>query len=249
MTLSRISLALVLALVLVVAVLAAAPARLLHLVLPGEQVVMQGLSGTLWNGRASRCLLRLPPGYLHLGAVEWSLQPLSLLALAPRVQLSSRWGQQRVNGELVFRGATDLDVRELQLSVAADLVRQFAPLAVDGALDVDIGELLLRDGLPHAGQGRLVWQNAGFLSPRGRVPLGSFAVDFSQQPGAALQGEVITLAGPLQADGAVELQGRRYRIDLLLDSEYAMDDQLRQALSLMARPQGDAYRIELDAEF
>lgn len=245
----RLVTGLLLVLAFVFAVIAAAPARLLQFVLPGDQVVMQGLSGTLWHGRASRCLLQLPPGYLHLGAVEWSLDPLSLLTLSPRLHLGSAWGQQRVTGEVILRSAKALDVRDLQVSVAASLVQKFAPLALDGALSVDVSELSLRDGLPYSAQGRLVWQDGGFQAPRGRIPLGSYALDFAQPAGSPLRGEVITLAGPLEARGNVELDGRHYAIDVRLGSEYPLDSQLQQALALMARPEGDGYRVVLEADF
>ena len=124
--------------------------------------------------------------------------------------VQSRWGGQTVSGEFTLRGARDLDVRDLELSVAADLVRRFAPLAVDGTVSAQVGELALRDGLPARADGRLVWQDGVFLSPRGRVPLGSFAVEFRQGDGEPLRGRVLTLAGPLQADGEVELSQRHY---------------------------------------
>lgn len=210
---------------------------------------MQGWSGTLWHGRASRCLLQLPPGYLHLGAVEWSLDPLSLLTLAPRLELETAWGQQRVSGEVILRSATAVDVRDLQMNVSASLVQKFAPLAVDGMLTLDVTALALRDGLPYSAQGRLVWQKAGFQSPRGRIPLGSYVLDFEQPAGEPLRGDVLTLAGPLDARGDIRLDGRHYAIDVLLGSEYPLDSQLQQALSLMARPEGSGYRIALEADF
>ncbi len=82
--------------------------------------------------------------------------------------------------------------------------------------------------------GRLVWQDAGWRSPRGQVPLGSYAMDVRQAAGEALQGQVITLSGPLQANGTLQLQARHYAVDILLASEAALDAQLQQMLSLIA---------------
>jgi len=233
----------------IVALAASAPAHLLARLVPQEQLVMTGFQGTLWRGSASRCLLRLPPGYVHLGEVRWSLAPASLLSLAPRVQVGSSWGDQTLQGELRLRGASELEVAGLEVRADAALVQQFAPLAIDGRLELSLDQLRLRDGLPHSGRGRAVWRNAGFIAPRGRVPLGSYAVDFAQPPGEALRAQVITLAGPLRAEGRVELRGRQYLIDVLLDSERELDPQLQQALSLMAAPEGDGYRIEFESRF
>jgi len=246
---SRFTLGLILALLLGVSLVASAPARLLNLVLPAEQVLMQGFGGTLWRGSASRALVRAGPGYLHLGAVHWSLDPLSLLSLAPRLTLGSTWGNQVISGDLVLRGAQDIDLYEFEAVVAANLLRQFAPVALTGSLSAQLDSLQLRNGLPHSGDGRLVWQNGGWQSPRALLPLGTYALDFHQAPGEMLQGKIVTVAGPVEANGTVELQSRDYRVDILVSSEVAMDAQLEQALSLIAPPESGGYRVVFDGEF
>ena len=246
---SRFAIGVALTLLLLLSLLVSAPARLLNWVLPGDQVLMQGFAGTLWRGSASRCLLQVGPGYLHLGAVQWSLEPLSLLLLAPRLALNSVWGNQVISGELVLRGRQDIDLYDIEAVVAADLLRQFAPVALTGSLSMQLSSLQLRDGLPHAGEGRLVWQNGGWQSPQGLLPLGSYALEYLQAPGAALEAEVLTLSGPLQASGSAQLQGRVYQVNILLGSQGPMDIQLEQALSLIAAPESGAYRMKLNGEF
>ena len=249
MKISRLAWALVLALLLVVALVVSTPARLLAAVLPGEQLIMQGFAGTLWQGSASRVLLQLPAGYFHLGSVQWSLDPLSLLALAPRLSLRSAWGGQLIDGELVLRGQQEIDVINLEGQVAAELLRHFAPVSIDGMFSLQIAQLQLRNGLPYSGDGRLVWQNAAWQSPQGLVHLGSYALEFKQAPQEALLAEVVTLSGPLQANGEIELQERHYQLDILLGSEDTLDNQLRGMLSLIAAPEGDDFRIALGGDF
>jgi hypothetical protein len=246
---SRFAWGLVLALLLFVSLVVSAPARLLNLVLPPEQVLMQGFGGTLWRGSTSRALVRVGPGFLHLGAVRWSLDPMSLLSLAPRLTLSSVWGKQVISGDLVLRGAQDIDLYEFEAVVDADLLRQFAPVALTGSLSAQLDNLQLRNGLPHSGNGRLVWQNAGWQSPGGLLPLGTYALDFHQAPGEILQAEIVTVSGAVAANGTVELDNRGYRVDILVSSQMAMDAQLEQALSLIAAPEPQGYRVKLNGEF
>ena len=60
---------------------------------------------------------------------------------------------------------------------------------------------------------------------------------------------MLTLAGPLRAEGSVGLDGRRYELDLTLSSAQAIDQQLQQGLSLLAAPlPGGGYRLRLDGE-
>ncbi len=238
-----------LALLLAVNLVVTAPARLLQLALPGEQLLMHGLTGTVWRGSASSVLLRLPQGYLQLGAVHWSLRPLSLLLLAPHLTLRSERGNQTLVGELVLRGQRDLDVINLEGQAAADLLSHFAPVALDGMFSLQVEQLQLRDGLPYSGKGRLVWQDGGWRSPRGPVPLGSYALDFQQSPTDALLGQVITLSGPLQANGTVQLKQRHYEVNILLGSDNTLDAQLSNMLAMIAVPEDANFRIRLAADF
>jgi hypothetical protein len=95
----------------------------------------------------------------------------------------------------------------------------------------------------------MVWQGASWQSPRGPVPLGSYAMDFLQPPGEALVGEVVTLAGSLQASGRAELAGRQYSVNVLMGSDEMLESQLEQMLSLISTPEGDDYRITVSGSF
>ncbi len=246
---SRLSLGLTLALLLLVSLIVAAPARLLATLLPAEQVHMEGFAGTLWRGSASRCLLRAGPGYLHLGSVSWRLAPLSLLTLAPRLTVESQWGQQRFAGDLVFRGEQAFDFHDFEATLAADLLRRFAPITLGGHLNASFDELVVRDLVPVSAQGRLVWQSAAWESPQGLMPLGTYAIDIDPQQGGGLSGEVLTLSGRVNASGTVGLSGRRYTVDVLVGASNGLDEQVQRALSLIAAPEGNAYRVNLDGEF
>ncbi len=235
-------------LLLLVCLLVTAPARLLGLVLSPGQVLMQGFSGTLWQGKASRCLVKTQAGYLHLGAVGWHLDPLSLLLLSPRLTLDSNWGSQTLATGMVLRGSDAVDLYEMEANIPADLLRQFVPVSLAGVLSVQLSQLKLRAGLPIEGAGRLVWQDGSWNSPTGPVPLGSYALDFKQVADAGLEAELVTLAGVVGAQGSVQLRGRSYDIDITVRSKGGLDERLRQALSLLARPVGQGYRIKLDGE-
>jgi hypothetical protein len=239
---------LVLAVVLVFSLASAAPARLIALLAPIDRVIMQGFDGTLWRGSASRVLVRVGPGYLHLGAVEWALRPLSLLTFRPRLDLRSRWGRQQVSGELVLRGDSDLSLHELSANLPAEPVRHFLPVVLEGDLSFQFATLHLRQGLPYQTDGRLVWRDAAWLSPAGIRPLGSYAVELQQPAGATLAGQVITLSGPVDAAGSLQLSGRDYSVDIVVGDAESLDNQLRQALSLVASPEGGRYRVKLEGQ-
>ncbi len=227
--------------------LASAPARLLGLVLPGEQVSLQGLSGTLWRGGAARAVAATPAGYLQLGAVSWRLHPWSLLLFRPTLDLRSAWGAQEAAGRLTLRGERDLDLKNFDAALSAELLRQVLPVELGGTLSVQVARLALRDGLPVSGQGRLVWQDAVWKAPRGRQPLGSYGLDFEQARGEPLRGTVVTIDGPVRAEGSVGLDSAGYRVDLTIRSEGGLGEELSQALALLAQPlPAGGFRLQLE---
>ena len=67
-----------------------------------------------------------------------------------------------------------------------------------------------------------------------------------QPAGDPLSGEVMTLAGPVEAVGSLSLSDRDYRVDIVVGSEQALDNQLQQALSLVATPEDERYRLTLE---
>ena len=192
-----------------------APARLIGHFVASDVLVMRGFSGTVWRGRAARSSVAAGHGYLHLGAVRWKLSAASLLGLAPRVSLHSRWGAQTISGQVIYRDEQSFDLEDLEARVSANVLTKISPLAVKGNFLIQLSALELRDGLPVSGQGRVVWENAAWISAQGPVPLGSYAADFSQTEDQPLTGEVITISGPVDASGQFELRGRNYSVDVL----------------------------------
>lgn len=238
-------LALVLLLVLLVM---SAPAHLLLRLLENTPVSAEGLQGTVWQGRAGRVLVATDVGLVHLGEVSWSLRPWSLLALAPRVEVESHWGGQRLQAEVQLHGRNDLELADLDASFDAALIRHLAPVALQGMVSLQARQLRLRDGLPVQAEGRLLWQQAQWDSPRGMLPLGSYVLEVAQPPGGDLSGKVLTLEGPVQATGRLQLAHSSYSIAVLIAREGGLDPQLQQALSLLARPVPGGYDLRLEGQ-
>ncbi|MEH6516540.1 MAG: type II secretion system protein N [Halioglobus sp.] len=225
-----------------------APARLLGYILPEQGVILSGYSGGLWRGGASRCLITVPGGYLHLGAIEWSLRPLSLLLLSPSLSITSSWGQQQISGQVTVHGSQDVSLADFDAKISAGILQQFLPVALAGDLSARVEHLTIRGGESQHAEGRLVWQRGAWKSPQGMHALGSYAIDFAQQEQTPLVGELITLEGPIKAEGSVQLQGRAYNVDVAVGTEDSMDTQLQRALSLLARPVDDGYHLVLQGE-
>jgi general secretion pathway protein N len=232
--------------------LVTAPARLLGFLVPTDRVLLQGFNGSVWRGSVARCLILAGHGYVHLGSVSWQLSPLSLLTLTPSLVLSSEWGDQVISGRIAVRDVSNFDVQELEATISASLLRQYLPLGVGGSFSAQVQELVIRDGMPESGQGRVLWRDASWFSPQGARALGSYALDFEQPSGGALEGEIQTISGLVDVTGTIQLHNRNYSVDIFLENELGLDPQLQQALSLFGQSVPDradqAYRLQLSGD-
>lgn len=235
--------------VFLVILLVTAPARLLDIFLPAGQLNLQGYQGTLWRGHASSSSLAVAGGWLQLGELEWKLSPLSLLILSPRVQIESRWGRQTVVADLQISPTGNLQLRDSSLSFSAALVKQWLPVALSGTLELLLVEMQVRDGMPVAGQGRLVWRDALWIGNRGSQALGDYVLEFTVEAEQRVRGTVITLSGPVQVEGSFEVEGRSYSVDATLSAEQGFDPELGSALELLAAPVDGGYQLTFSSEF
>lgn len=225
------------------------PARLIPNFINSQTLQLSAMSGTVRDGLASRARLQTPGGYFHLGELKWSLAPISVFALAPKLMLSSVWGDQR--GHATVRLAREtIRVSELDMSLDAALLKQALPVELQGRLNLLFDEILL--AAPHSmlrADGRLVWQGAAWESPGGLRVLGSYAATFSSPAQERINVEIVTLSGPVRATGTVSLDHQRYAVDLYLESEgQIFDPDLGQALSLIASPEENGYRLRLNGD-
>jgi general secretion pathway protein N len=230
---------------------ASAPAGALGLMLPAEQVVLQGFSGSIWSGSVDSAAVALADGYFQLGSVQWDLSPWSLLMLSPRADVEARWGRQTLLADVSYSPGGKLRLRDTSVNVPARLIRQWLPVQLQGSLNLLTGDLSLRDLRPEAGSGRLVWKDARWIGVNSSQDLGDYVLEFEVHGEQQLAGKLSTLSGPLQATGevALDLVQQQYSVNAELLSETAISSELGQALELVAEPIESGYRVELSGKF
>lgn len=244
---SRLPLAVIAGLLLALWLIAAAPARLLPLFLDDQSVALSGLRGTVWQGHAARAVLLTQAGPLHLGALQWRLQPLSLLSLSPSLHIDAVWGGQRLSLSLRQRGELT-ELRDIDASLDAALLRQVLPVGLRGRIGLQLSRVHLGPARLRLAEGNVVWQDAAWENVSGVGVLGSYAARLSSPREGTVEAQVETLAGPVTASGNLRLEDSRYWVDARIGSNGAMDPQLAQALSLVAVPEENGYLLRLDGD-
>ena len=166
-------------------------------------VVLDGASGTIWSGRARSITVQGRP----LGALNWSCRPWRLILL----EWSCGVGLQPPGGELAgdFSGDFGGGVvgRRIRGSVPISLFEGIAtPRGWTGGLELDLEELVIESRRPQSVAGRLYLRGLRAPGTNGQR-LGDFelVVGEGSVGGAALNGRLRDLGGPLHVRGAIEL--------------------------------------------
>lgn len=175
-------------------------------------VVLSGISGTLWSGGAVLGSV----GALALRDVEWRVSPLPLLIGRVSTDARARLADGFVNASASATLST-LRFTNLELATTLDTVARVLPLrGTRGTLSVDLDELTLRDGWPTSAAGvvRLGRLEVPPLVPgsgSSSVLLGDYELSSFEASDLRLGASLRDTGGPLEVAGtvAVDLQAPR----------------------------------------
>jgi hypothetical protein len=186
--------------------LAQLPAATAYRWLGANALVLSGISGTVWSGRAELGAF----GNLPLRDIEWSVAPLAMAFGRISVTLAARPPDGFVTGSL-SAGFWDVRFTDVRVTTSLDTLGTMLSLQGSrGTLSLDVDELSLRDGWPVAAMGTVRIRGLEVLplgAPAGSalLPLGNYELSTfevaDQRLGARLRDE----GGPLEISGTVML--------------------------------------------
>jgi len=171
----------------------------------GTGLALSGVTGTLWDGRASLASLRTPTREYSLGQLSWKLQPLSLLLLSPCAKVTTRLPQQEFDGEICATASGTLQLRNADVLVPAALVQTYLPIPIQGQFSSHIDQLQLRGNVLQALKGKLTWNGARVNTGSNWLDIGSYAAELSDNGNNGIKAQFFQLAGPMDVNLAVEL--------------------------------------------
>lgn len=186
------------------------PARVAYQWFAPPQVVMSGISGTVWQGQAREATV---DGF-YLRDLSWRFKPLTLFTAKLGLSIDTRFASGFASGDVAV-GFSTVKARNLQANLPISAIKTAAAFgATGGSVSADIAELVVDDGLPVVADGTL--EIAGLMLPMvQREPIGGFKAEmFTTDSGISASIEdtaaVIDLAGSLQLanDGAYEFNAQ-----------------------------------------
>lgn len=176
-----------------------------YLLTRGSGLALSGITGTVWQGRASLASVRTAAGEHSLGQVSWQLGGLSLLTLSPCAQVTTRLPQQEFDGEVCVSLNGSLQLHNANIAVPAALLQPHLPVPIQGQFSSHIDELQLRGNVLQSLKGKLTWNAAKVNTGATWLDVGSFAAELSDNGDNGIKAQVFQLSGPMDVTLDVEL--------------------------------------------
>jgi general secretion pathway protein N len=232
---------LLLALLVVAAV--TLPASLAYQLIAARLTDVQaaGLSGTLWQGRASSLLVR----GRDWGQLDWRLQPWPLFNGRTEIDAELKGAGLELLGRIDRAADRALDLSGVRGQIDAAWLGPALGLPLfipTGQIDLDLPLLQIdAEGRPLAVDGQAHWRNAGF-SGITRASLGDLVLQLTGRDGA-IDG-LISHTGPadLAIEGELRMRGQNYRMEARLRPDPAKPELVR-ALQWVGQPMADGGRL------
>jgi len=215
------------------------PATIVTSRLP-PQIVMAGVEGTVWNGRAP--LVQVAGA--QIGDVTWHLQVLPLFAAQLKADVKVTRSDGFVQATAAVRDASKVTLTRLLASLPlASLPPAALPRGWTGMLNGRFELLELEQGWPIRADGTL--EVADLTGPaRNPSNLGSYKVIFPPElTGNALVGALSDMGGPLEIAGNLQLKpDRSYLIEGSVAARPEANRSMTDSLQYLGTPDAQGRR-------
>jgi general secretion pathway protein N len=220
--------------------LATLPASLATNRLQKQGVIASGVSGSIWNGRATSLQMRGQ----YLGAVQWKIHPSRLLLGRLNLDINVKRDDGYLDANISVRSGDRMELTDLRASLPIPALTALANMSGTGGgmlsgwkgvLQLQLTELAVEKGWPTQIIGRI--EATDLVGPaRQPASIGSYKIEFGPQATAGeLQGNITSQAdGPLDVVGVVRLlPARQYVIDAQVGTRDSTPASIRKALEYL----------------
>ena len=196
----------------------------------GGDLAMSGVTGTVWNGRASLASIKIKGVDHAVGQLTWKLSALSLFTLKPCAQITTQMDNQDFDGYVCYRGKNGISLNKTTANFPAVIVQPMLPLAIDGHLSLTMENLVVENGQFKKIQGKTSWMNARIYNGTNWMSLGNVGADLVDDGKNGLSAHIMDAGGPV-------------RLDLVTNLPYPSGGSVKGSVGLP-----EAYFRELNAE-
>jgi hypothetical protein len=198
---------------------------------------LQGVSGTVWQGRAGNATAFGRP----LGAIEWTIPRMPLLARRVVADVALRGGEIEATGSVVRASDGTVRVVGMHFRLPAELAQpalDIPSLRLVGNVEGTIDEATVIGGWVCGARGSARWIDAG-VSGAAEARFGALLADFASQSDGSIGGRVRDDGSSnLAVDGQFVVRSGQFDANAQLLARND-DPQVREALRYIGEPQLD----------
>lgn len=204
---------------------------------PDMPVVLTGIQGTLWSGRAAPVMINGQ----RMDSLAWSIHPWTLLIGRVQARLEFRNGDSYGQG-VVARGFTGkIYLKNLEAHIGLQRMRLFTqalPVGMEGSFILNLKELSFNKRTVLSADGMLAWDNAVINSPQ-RMEFGNLRAALTNDD-EIVKATLSDGGGALNAEGLLNIaRDGNYKFTGVFGARDANQRGLVQGLQFLGRPGPD----------
>jgi len=223
-------------LILLVATIPAS--SLSDLVKSNSPVSLQGVSGTLWNGKAFAITIN----NIQLKNTEWSFTLWKLLLGQIAADINTQFLENNINTEIGSSIMGRIFINNLSTKLPAKDIADYAniPLAqLDGDIALEIENAQWKQGELPVATGRINWTNAT-VTVAETASLGNVSIILGETEQQLLEADIKNQGGDIKITGKAELTpDAGYAVNIILSPTASASNNIKQSLGLFAKKQSN----------
>ena len=223
----------------VVLLIATIPAKpVIDLVNRNTLANVQGVSGTLWDGRA----LLISINNINIDRTEWSFKLWKLFIGKVAVNINTQFSDNDINAEIGTSFLGRFFINDLYARVDAQQVAELANLPLvqlSGIISLDIESAQWKQGELPLANGEISWRDAA-VTVADTASLGNVTILISESDQQLLTAEINNQGGDIKINGTAGLVPEAdYTVDIKLLPTATANNNIKQSLGMFAQRQSN----------
>ena len=203
------------------------------------QIKIQNVSGTLWQGSAQQVTVQSKHVFKN---VDWSVCLSHLLIAEACVEFDAIYNKNPLSGQLNIDLNKNIQAKNIKTTMSAQALGQMITLPmgeIAGDISVDLSELNWRQGNIPSANGVIKWNRASITIAE-TAQLGDITISLAESEENPINAQISNQGGQLSISGLASMNTKTdYNLDLSFTPNKKASKNLKDSLSLFARPQAN----------
>jgi general secretion pathway protein N len=229
-------------------ILVSFPAGTAYALFAPRELVLTGIQGTLWAGRAAAGAA----GNLALRDISWDLHVLRLLIGRFSAEIRAQLSDGGFSGNVTITPGGRVALTGVRASTSLPTLKAILPVSgTQGRADVSLSRLELDDGRLVEVVGELKLADLEItplvaVGPRRLVPIGDYTVQFLESSGKGVNATFRDTGGPLEVTGTLVVDNARaYTLDGMIKPRADASQEILNGLAVITQDPDAAGRRRL----